>query len=113
MRTHIQSSSAGPVLQLHEEKFPWKHIIGYVLSLVMTALALWLALGHHMSGKPLVITILILAVLQIVVQLFLFMHLTESDGTRAHFWTIVLGFFFTFVVVAASMWIMTFGSQVS
>jgi hypothetical protein len=39
------------------------------------------------------------------------MHLSEG-GTTSHIWMILLGFFFTFVVVAASIWIMTFGYQV-
>ncbi|GMA51166.1 hypothetical protein GCM10025857_25230 [Alicyclobacillus contaminans] len=106
-----QSTNLEP--QFHEEAFPWKHIIGYVLSLVLTGAALWCALGYHLRGSALIVTILAMAVLQIVVQLFLFMHLTESDGTRAHVWTICLGFFFTFVVVAGTIWIMSFGSQVA
>lgn len=113
----MSSNSAHPVVEtnesFHVETFPWKHIIGFILSLILTGATLWLALGHHMSGGALTFTIIFLAVIQIAIQLFMFMHLTETDGSRAHMWTILLGFFFTFIVVAGSIWIMTFGSQVS
>lgn len=88
------------------------YIIGYVLSLVLTVVAFVLALNTGMSHVPLFIALLVLATLQIFVQLFFFMHVTESDGPSYHVMALVLGAFFTITIVAASIWIMTFNSQV-
>jgi cytochrome o ubiquinol oxidase subunit IV len=99
----------------HEHpSFPWQYVIGFVLSLVLTIIPLWLVLGHVLTPTPLVIGILFCAVLQIFVQLFLFMHFTQGDGSGPAYQTILLaiGFFFTIVFVGCSIWIMSFNYQV-
>lgn len=88
------------------------HIIGFVISLVLTYIALKLTLAHKMAPGGLLFTILFLAVLQIFVQLLFFMHITEKVGHRWHVWMLSLGFLFTFAIVGGSMWIMTFGGTV-
>ncbi|WDL99511.1 cytochrome aa3 quinol oxidase subunit IV [Alicyclobacillus sp. ALC3] len=98
----------------HHEGFPWKHIIGYLLSLVLTAIAFWVSLVLHFSTAQTIGTILGLAVIQMAVQLFLFMHLTEKihgDAVQKVF--IYTGIMFALVVVIGSMWVMTFKSSVS
>ncbi|CAM3991541.1 cytochrome o ubiquinol/quinol oxidase subunit IV [Alicyclobacillus pomorum] len=99
----------------HEPSFPWQYVIGYVLSLVLTVIPLWLVLDHVLTPTPLTIGILFCAVLQIFVQLFMFMHFTHGDGSgEPAYQTVVLsiGFFFTVVFAGASIWIMSFSSQV-
>jgi len=90
-----------------------KYIIGYGLSLIFTAIAFWLALSHAMSIRPLIILLFVLAALQIGVQLFFFMHVTEGDGPPYHALLLLLGMIFTFAVAMMSMWIMAFGTNVS
>lgn len=92
---------------------PWMHIIGFVLSIVLTLAALWLVLGHAMRPAPLFFTIMVLAVLQIAVQLFFFMHITESYGPAWHVWMLALGVVLVVAIVAGSIWIMTFGGDVA
>jgi cytochrome o ubiquinol oxidase operon protein cyoD len=98
----------------HHSSFPWQYVIGFVLSLVLTVIPLWLVLGHVLAPTPLVIGILFCAVLQIFVQLFLFMHFTQGDGSSPAYQTVLLGigFFFTVVFVGCSIWIMSFNYQV-
>lgn len=88
--------------------FPWSHVVGYILSVVLTALALWLVVAR--AGTPiwLLSAILSLASAQVFVQLFLFMHITESHGPRYHVLALVLAAVFTVTVVIGSMWIMSF-----
>lgn len=90
-----------------------KYVLGYVASLVLTAIAFGLALTHALTASPLVLALLVLAGLQVLVQLFLFMHVTEGNGPAFHSVAILLGFVFTFAIVLMSMWIMTFSSQVA
>lgn len=91
---------------------PKMYIIGYILSLVLTVAAFGLALSHTMSFIPLSFTLIVLATLQIFVQLFFFMHVTESEGPSYHGMALLFGALFTIVIIAGSVWIMTFNSQV-
>ncbi len=88
---------------------PWMYIAGFVISIALTLGALWLALARQFSTEALLTVILILAILQIGVQMFFFMHVTESPRPQFNLWILGLGMFFTFVVIASSIWIMSFG----
>ncbi|KUO96338.1 cytochrome o ubiquinol oxidase subunit IV [Ferroacidibacillus organovorans] len=94
-----------------DRAFPWNHIVGFVLSIALTLLALWMVQAHVIGFTALVSLILVLAALQIVVQLFLFMHIRDSPGPRYHIVALALGLLFTFAIVAGSIWIMTFGGN--
>ena len=57
--------------------------------------------------------IVLLAVVQIFVQLFMFMHITESYGPAYHTLMLMIGFFFVIAIVGGSIWVMSFNAQVS
>lgn len=97
----------------HTKHSPTPYIVGYILSLVLTAIAFGLALTHSMTMGPLMWVLMLLAAMQIVVQLFFFMHITEGDGPPYHSIALLLGLFFTFAVALMSIWIMGFSSQVA
>jgi heme/copper-type cytochrome/quinol oxidase subunit 4 len=88
-------------------------VIGFLLSIALTLFAYVAVSNHVLSFKPLLFVILLLAVLQILVQLLLFMHVTESHGPRYHILAFSLAMFFVFVFVAASIWIMSFNTPIS
>lgn len=85
------------------------YIVGFIISIVLSLGALWLALARQFSTEVLLTAILILAILQIGVQMFFFMHITESPKPQFNLWILGLGMFFTFVVISGSIWIMSFG----
>lgn len=93
----------------YKRQFPWLHVIGYGLSVILTLLALLSVLGHWMAGGTLITIIMLLATIQIGIQLFFFMHFTEGHGPRYHIYALSLALFFTIAFVAGSIWIMTFG----
>ena len=97
----------------HAKHRSGQYVLGYLLSLVLTAISFALALTHAMHVAPLMIVMTILAGFQIVVQLFFFMHVTEGDGPPYHSLALILGLIFTFAIALMSVWIMGFGSQVS
>jgi cytochrome aa3 quinol oxidase subunit IV len=97
---------------LSNKAFPWSHVIGFVGSIVLTVLALWFTVKAPFSQGSLITILLGFAVLQILIQLIFFMHITEKRGPAYHSIAIALGFLFTFAVVAGSIWVMTFNSQV-
>lgn len=100
-------------LQEKKSLIPKKNMLGYFLSLLLTFAALWLGSAGILSFGHVMIIIMILACLQIVVQLFFFMHFMESDGPAYHVIGLAFAIVFTLAIVAGSMWIMTFNSQVS
>jgi cytochrome aa3 quinol oxidase subunit IV len=97
---------------LSKKSFPWAHVIGYVGSIVLTVLALLFTVKAPFSQGSIITILLVLAVLQILIQLIFFMHITEKRGPAYHSIAIALGFLFTFAVVAGSLWVMAFNSQV-
>ncbi len=102
-------------IQQHSQKghetFPWKHIIGYVASLVLTLAAIWFVASHHFPARVVLASIIILALFQVVIQLFMFMHVTETiEQTRFHSLVFTMGLFFTVVLVAGSTWVMTWNA---
>ena len=90
---------------------PMKNLVGFLLSLILTFAALGLGVAHVLSFGMVLFIILVFAVLQIVVQLYLFMHFMESDAPAYHVIGVALGLFFAISVIAGSLWTMAFNSQ--
>ncbi|SIS55169.1 cytochrome o ubiquinol oxidase operon protein cyoD [Alicyclobacillus vulcanalis] len=90
----------------------YQYFTGYVLSLVLTAIAFALVAFHALPAPVLLVLLMVLAAIQVLVQLFLFMHVTEGDGSRVKGLAIGLGLFFTLAIALGSVWIMSFNSQV-
>lgn len=83
------------------------YVIGFVLSVVLTAIPFWLVMGNVIqdSGTT-ALVILGLAVVQIVVQMVYFLHMNaRSEGgwnMLALMFTVVL----VVIVLAGSLWVM-------
>ncbi|WP_163527697.1 cytochrome aa3 quinol oxidase subunit IV [Halobacillus ihumii] len=95
----------------HNKRIPVQHIVGFVLSLVLTLLAAWAALRSDLSTFWIITSIMILAVIQAGIQLFMFMHMTESESHNGHVpWNMMFhGFVLAAIVVAGSLFTMSFG----
>lgn len=88
------------------------YVIGFLLSIVLTIIPLVLVLNHMLSKGALIATIVSMAVLQFLVQLFFFMHIKEGEKPRYNVMALILGVVIVFTIVAGSMWIMSFNSMV-
>ncbi|MGZ0052330.1 cytochrome o ubiquinol oxidase subunit IV [Brevibacillus gelatini] len=84
------------------------YVIGFILSIVLTIIPLVLVMNQMMEKTALVITIMVMAILQFVVQLFFFMHIREGEKPRYNVQTLILGLVIVFTIVAGSIWIMMF-----
>jgi len=82
------------------------YIIGFALSITLTVQAYILVTTNAISGAGLMYTILALAIVQLFVQLFFFLHLDKATRTS---WNL-LAFIFMVIVVCivafGSLWIM-------
>jgi cytochrome o ubiquinol oxidase operon protein cyoD len=98
MDAHTQSQPHGSLRS---------YLTGFVLSVVLTAIAFWLVMGNVLNDTlGTSIVIMALAAVQIVVHMIYFLHMnTKSEGG----WTfIALAFTLTLVVItlAGSIWVM-------
>ncbi|WP_028776426.1 cytochrome aa3 quinol oxidase subunit IV [Shimazuella kribbensis] len=86
------------------------HIVGYLFSLILTVLAFYVMLYTSMPMSWKITILLVLAVLQLLVQLFYFMHILEGDGAYQVI-NVVFGIFVAVTIVAGSIWIMLYNTM--
>lgn len=82
------------------------YIIGLVLSIVLTLISFGVVMTGSFSVPVMMVTIVVTAIVQVLVQLILFMHLnTKAEGG----WN-VISFVFTggilVLIIGGSLWIM-------
>lgn len=98
-------------LSLKEIKKEWHgslkaYLIGFTLSLLLTAISFSLVAAKLLAGEILVYSIISLALAQAIVQLLFFLHLGQEEKPR---WETVIFFFMLLVlliIVVGSLWIM-------
>ncbi|TFB21819.1 cytochrome aa3 quinol oxidase subunit IV [Filobacillus milosensis] len=93
------------------KRIPTQHIIGYVLSIVLTLVAAWVALKSNLPTLWIIVGILLLAVIQAGIQLIMFMHMVEFESNNGHIpWNMMFhGFVAAAIVVAGSLFTMVYG----
>ncbi|MBO7743334.1 cytochrome o ubiquinol oxidase subunit IV [Paenibacillus sp. MWE-103] len=88
------------------------YVIGFIISIVLTVIPLLVVFETSMNKTGVIITIITMAVIQLIVQLFFFMHIREGEGPKYNVMALVLGLFIVLVIVGGSVWIMSFNSVV-
>lgn len=82
------------------------YLIGFVLAVILTTIPFKMVMDGGYSQQTLLVTVMALAVVQIVVHLIYFLHL---DGSSAQRWN-VMAFLFTLlilaIVIVGSLWVM-------
>ena len=82
------------------------YLIGFLLSVVLTAVPFWLVMSGALSSQATAATIVAFAVIQILVHTVCFLHVnTRSEGG----WTLMAYAFaavIVLIVIAGSLWIM-------
>ncbi len=86
------------------QKGPVLYITGFLLSIILTLTAFYLV-SSHMLGKNLISAILVLAVLQLIVQLIFFLHLGDTKS-RLNSTLFLSTMSLVLLLVGASIWIM-------
>lgn len=82
------------------------YVIGFVLSVSLTLVAFGLVLIDKMSYWAAVFAILVLAVIQLFVQLYYFLHLNDESRPRVKLQTFLSAAVTVLIVVFGSLWIM-------
>ena len=99
--------SADPHSADHAHASYRSYLIGFALSVVLTIIPFWIVLGDVTDSLPIALTVIFgLGVVQILVHVFYFLHVTLSaeDGWQA----MSIGFTVIVVVIimAGSIWVM-------
>lgn len=89
------------------------YTLGFICSLVLTALPVAIVLGDLMEGTQKKVVLMLAGVLQLIVQLVFFMHLREERKPRYNLLSLLLGLVILVVIVAGSMWIMLYNTVAS
>ncbi len=83
------------------------YLVGFVLSVLLTIGAYWLVVNHILIGWHLVGAIIVLAVIQLIVQLFCFLHLGRESKPRWNLFVLLFAALIILIVVIGSLWIMS------
>lgn len=89
------------------------YIIGFLLSIILTIIAYLFALNHitsqhHLFEHPFLIGLfIVLAFIQLIVQLLYFLHLGHESKPRWNLVFFLSTFSVVLLVVVASLWIMS------
>lgn len=82
------------------------YLIGFVLAVILTVIPFHMVMSGGYSHQTVLVTVMALAVVQIVVHLIYFLHL---DGSSAQRWN-VMALLFTLlilaIVIVGSLWVM-------
>jgi cytochrome o ubiquinol oxidase operon protein cyoD len=82
------------------------YIIGFILSIALTLIPYYLVVNHVLTTQEAYIAIAVLAVLQLLVQLIFFLHLSLAPEGRNTLLSFVFTVIVLFILVAGTLWIM-------
>ena len=82
------------------------YTLGLILSIALTLAAYFLVVNNLLAGGVLVFTIISLAIIQLCVQLLLFLHLGQESGPRWKLAAWLSTVSIILIVVIGSLWIM-------
>ncbi|MEX2014705.1 MAG: cytochrome o ubiquinol oxidase subunit IV [Candidatus Saccharimonadales bacterium] len=82
------------------------YVLGFAYSIILTLTAYYLVVNNVFSGWTIVFIILALAVFQLGVQLFYFLHLDQERKPRWNMITFLFAVQTVLIVVLGSVWIM-------
>ncbi|HBV39010.1 MULTISPECIES: cytochrome o ubiquinol oxidase subunit IV [unclassified Erwinia] len=82
------------------------YMIGFILSIILTAIPFWIVMEGGASKSTMLAVVVIAAVVQVLVHLYYFLHLSTSTDQRWNLVAIVFSAVIILIVVVGSIWIM-------
>ncbi|AXV42732.1 cytochrome aa3 quinol oxidase subunit IV [Staphylococcus warneri] len=86
-----------------------KHTVGFIASIVLTLLAVFVTLYTSMTFQAKVTIIFGFAFIQAALQLLMFMHLTEGKDGRVQLFKVIFAIIITLITVIGTYWVMQGG----
>ncbi|WP_020653434.1 cytochrome o ubiquinol oxidase subunit IV [Massilia niastensis] len=85
---------------------PKDYAIGFVLSLILTAIPFWLVMGNVLPPETTRFVILGFAGVQMVVQMIYFLHLNAKSEEGWNMMALILTVILLVIVLSGSIWVM-------
>ena len=82
------------------------YAIGFVLSLILTAIPFWLVMTNALPAATTRFVILGFAAVQVVVQMIYFLHLNAKSEDGWNFMALILTVVLLVIVLSGSIWVM-------
>ena len=82
------------------------YIIGFILSIILTLIPYYMVVNHIFSVPYTHVVILIFAVLQFLVQVIFFLHISEEKGAKLNLYALIFTIVVFVILVIGSIWIM-------
>ncbi len=82
------------------------YLLGFVLSLVLTLLPFWMVLHGDFSRGLTLVAIYVAAVVQILVQLYFFLHLNRSSSARWNRQALIFTALIILLFLGGTLWVM-------
>ena len=82
------------------------YIIGFILSILLTVIPYFIVVNHVFTSGIIIAAVVLLAVLQLLVQLVFFLHLNTESKPRWNLTAFVFSALIVAILVAGTMWIM-------
>src|SRR5258706_14847435 len=82
------------------------YIAGFIFSLILTFVSYLLVINHIFSGLVLATALIEVALIQLIVQLFFFLHLGQESRPRWNLIFFLLTFGVVLLIMVGSLWIM-------
>jgi cytochrome o ubiquinol oxidase operon protein cyoD len=82
------------------------YVIGFVLSLILTAIPFWLVLGNVLPTETTRYVIMGFAAVQVVVQMMYFLHMNSKAEGGWNMMALILTVILLVIVLAGSIWVM-------
>ncbi|XID75773.1 cytochrome o ubiquinol oxidase subunit IV [Alkanindiges sp. WGS2144] len=83
-----------------------QYVIGLIISIILTIIPFWMVMDGGFNRGPVIWTILITAIAQVLVQLIFFLHLNSSSEQRWNMITIVYTILTIAILIIGSIWVM-------
>ncbi len=100
-----------PIVQSSHRSSLQSYITGFILSLIFTSIAFFAVIKHTegtslFSSTGLIFLIISLAIVQLIVQLYFFLHLGQEAKPRWNLVTFLFMLLVLVIIVFGSLWIM-------
>lgn len=90
----------------HSQQTLRLYVVGFAWSVLLTLGAYVAVVSHMLARRDLIIYIMILAIIQVWVQLYFFLHLGSEPKPRWNIWTFLFMSLILLIIVIGSLWIM-------
>ncbi len=82
------------------------YLTGFLLSVILTLIPFFMVMKGSASQDIILVTVVILAIVQIIVHFIYFLHMNGSSEERWNLVSLVFSMLLILIVVGGSLWIM-------